>query len=65
MNHQEKGTTTPNNPIILHQNLANSTETVNVETLISYLYGPKPDFQYHLVLKNDLPLPLYRERNFK
>jgi len=55
----------PNNPILLHQNLSNSTETVNVETLIAYLYGSNPEFQYQLVLKNDLPLPLYRERNFK
>lgn len=48
-----------------HQVLGNSTETVTVEHLITYLYGPNADFQYQLVLKSDMPLPLYRERNFK
>jgi len=32
---------------------------------MTYLYGPNPDFQYHIILKSELSLPLYRERNFK
>jgi hypothetical protein len=60
----EKGSTASTS-VVLHQALANSSDTVGVETLMSYLYGPKPDFKYSIVLKNDLPLPLYRERNFK
>jgi len=52
-------------PISAYQNIGNSTETMTVESLISFLYGSNPDFGYQLVLKNDLPLPLYRERNFK
>ena len=51
--------------VVMHQALTNSSDTVGVETLMAYLYGPKPDFKYSIVLKNDLPLPLYRERNFK
>jgi hypothetical protein len=49
----------------LHQAIGNSSETVTVEDLVTYLYGPAPDFHYNLVLKSDLELPLYRERNFK
>jgi len=52
-------------PISTYQNIGNSSETMTVESLISFLYGPNPDFGYQLVLKHDLPLPLYRERNFK
>jgi len=51
--------------VVMHQALTNSSDTVGVETLLAYLYGPKPEFKYSIVLKNDLPLPLYRERNFK
>jgi len=53
------------NPLVNHQAVGNSTENVTVEHLTTYLYGTNPDFQYQLVLKSDLPLPLYRERNFK
>lgn len=40
-------------------------EIPNSDTLIRALYGPKQDFKYQIVLKNELPVPLYRERNFK
>ena len=52
-------------PISTYQNIGNSTETMTVENLLGFLYGPNPDFPYQLVLKSDLQLPLYRERNFK
>jgi len=45
--------------------IGNSTDSVNTDNLLTYLYGPNPDFQYQLVLKQELSLPLYRERNFK
>lgn len=48
-----------------HQFMGSNTETVSVEDLVTFLYGPNPDFQYQIILKSDLPLPLYRERNFK
>jgi len=48
-----------------HQFMGSNTETVSVEDLVTFLYGPSPDFQYQIILKSDLPLPLYRERNFK
>jgi len=65
--HEAPATTMINShhPISAYQNIGNSTETMTVESLISFLYGSNPDFGYQLVLKNDLPLPLYRERNFK
>lgn len=47
------------------QMIQNSSESVNTDLLLSYLYGPNHEFQYQLVLKQDLNLPLYRERNFK
>jgi hypothetical protein len=62
---QDKMAVVPNNPLIIHQIIGNSTETVTVENLLTYLYGSNPDFQFNLVLKSDLQLPLYRERNFK
>jgi hypothetical protein len=41
-------------------------EIPNSETLIRTLYGEKQqDFKYQIVLKNEFPVPLYRERNFK
>jgi len=43
----------------------NFREIPNNESLLRSLYGPKQDFKYQLVLKNELPAPLYRERNFK
>lgn len=55
----------PENPLQMHQVIGNSTETITVDKLVTFLYGANPDFQYSLVLKHDLPLPLYRERNFK
>jgi len=54
-----------NNPLYIHQIIGNSTDTVTTENLMTYLYGPTPDFQYHIILKSELALPLYRERNFK
>jgi len=42
-----------------------SREIATTETLMHMLYGNKQDFQYQLIFKNELPLPLYRERNFK
>ena len=53
------------NSAMFSQMIGNSSDTINTDSLLSYLYGPNPDFQYQLVLKKDLPLPLYRERNFK
>jgi len=61
----DKGSSGSGTAVVMHQSMANSTDTVGVETLLGYLYGPKPEFKYNLVLKHDLPLPLYRERNFK
>lgn len=43
----------------------NSNEAATTETLINYLYGQNTDFTHQLVLKTNIPLPLYRERNFK
>jgi len=43
----------------------NSREIASSESLLSSLYGPSATFQYQLVFKSELPLPLYRERNFK
>lgn len=42
-----------------------SREIATSETLMNMLYGNKQDFQYQLIFKNEFPLPLYRERNFK
>jgi len=42
-----------------------SREIASSESLLSSLYGPTAEFQYQLVFKSELPLPLYRERNFK
>ena len=56
---------TPATTLATHQNISNTSEAASAETLINYLYGPKPDFKYSLVLKNEMELPLYRERNFK
>jgi len=50
---------------ILPHMLETSREIATTETLLNHLYGPKQDFQYQLVFKNELSLPLYRERNFK
>jgi len=53
-------------PLLLQQNLNDSArETASTESLISFLYGSQKDFQYQLIFKNEIPLPLYRERNFK
>jgi len=54
-----------NSLLMTHQFIANSGETATTETLLNFLYGTNQDFHYQLVLKNDLSLPLYRERNFK
>jgi hypothetical protein len=58
-------TQSSSNPLYIHQIIGNSTDTVTTENLLTYLYGPTPDFQYHIILKSELSLPLYRERNFK
>lgn len=63
-NAQEK-VAVPANPLVMHQIIGNSTESVTVDNLMTYLYGPNPEFQYNIVLKSELSLPLYRERNFK
>lgn len=42
-----------------------STETANSDSLLGQLCGPNPEFNYQLVFRNELALPLYRERNFK
>jgi len=55
----------PSNPLVMHQIIGNSTESITVDNLLSYLYGPAPEFHYNLVLKSEMELPLYRERNFK
>lgn len=51
--------------IISHQVIGNSNDTVTSENLLTYLYGPKTDFKYQIVLQSEFQLPLYRERNFK
>ena len=43
----------------------NAGDSATTESLLSFLYGPDFNFQYRLILKNDLSLPLYRERNFQ
>lgn len=53
------------NPLVTHQIIGNSSETVTVDNLLTYLYGANSDFPYQLILKSDIGLPLYRERNFK
>lgn len=53
------------NPLVAHQHIGNSTETITVDKLLVFLYGKNADFQHQLILKHDLPLPLYRERNFR
>ena len=45
--------------------MESSREIATTETLMHMLYGNKQDFQYQLIFKNELSLPLYRERNFK
>lgn len=65
VNHIDKPAIFHSNPLITHQIIGNSTESVTTEHLISYLFGANTDFQYQLVLKSELPLPLYRERNFR
>jgi len=65
-NQQEApATMVSHHPLTTYQNMGNSTETMTVENLLSFLYGPNPDFTHQFVLKSDLQLPLYRERNFK
>jgi hypothetical protein len=61
----EKAAPPVSNPLYVHQIIGNSTDTVTTDNLLTYLYGPTPDFQYHIILKSELSLPLYRERNFK
>lgn len=45
--------------------IPNSSETIETDSLLSYLYGPNYDFPYQLILKHEMPLPLYRERNYQ
>jgi len=53
-------------PLLIQQALVdNNRETSSTEGLIQFLYGGPKDFPYQLNFKNELPLPLYRERNFK
>lgn len=62
---QEKISLVSGNSLATHQVIGNSADTVTVENLLTYLYGSNSDFPYQLILKSDLALPLYRERNFK
>jgi len=62
---QEKIALVSGNTLTTHQVIGNSADTVTVENLLTYLYGTNYDFPYQLILKSDLSLPLYRERNFK
>jgi len=54
----------PNPLLINHMNL-NSNEAATSDNLLNILYGQNQRFSYQLVIKNNLSLPLYRERNFK
>jgi hypothetical protein len=60
----EKSGVLSSSSMISHLNM-NSNEAATTETLISYLYGQNTDFTHQLVLKTNISLPLYRERNFK
>jgi len=62
---QDKPSTLNVSPIMMSQFTSNASEVATTEVLLSYLYGPNYDFSYQLVLKNNIQLPLYRERNFK
>jgi len=50
---------------IAQQPLNCSSESINSEDLMTFLYGNKSDFEYQLVLDGEFSLPLYRERNFE
>ncbi len=55
-------------PVVEQSNIGPESfrEIPNSEALIHTLYGQKQqDFKYQIVLKNEFPVPLYRERNFK
>jgi hypothetical protein len=52
-------------PPLITQIIGNSSDVINSDNLLTYLYGANREFQYQLVLKQELSLPLYRERNFK
>lgn len=62
---QEKVSLISGTALTTHQVIGNSADTVTVDNLLTYLYGANSDFPYQLILKSDLGLPLYRERNFK
>jgi len=62
---KEKMASGSSSSLASHQFVGSNTETVSVEDLMTFLYGHTPDFQYQIILKSDLQLPLYRERNFK
>jgi len=64
-NNSEKSNNKLEQIAILPHMLETSREIATSETLLNHLYGPKQDFQYQIVFKNELSLPLYRERNFK
>eukprot|EP00331_Platyophrya_macrostoma_P014201 CAMPEP_0176434226 /NCGR_PEP_ID=MMETSP0127-20121128/16543_1 /TAXON_ID=938130 /ORGANISM="Platyophrya macrostoma, Strain WH" /LENGTH=326 /DNA_ID=CAMNT_0017816907 /DNA_START=1 /DNA_END=981 /DNA_ORIENTATION=+ len=53
------------NPNMIPKMIGSTSDTINTDSLLTYLYGPNTDFQYNLVLKQELSLPLYRERNFR
>jgi len=48
-----------------HQPIASANESITSDDLLAFLYGDKSDFEYQIVLNYELPLPLYRERNFE
>lgn len=64
-NNTEKGGVLTKAAQLSQHQAETSREIASSESLLSSLYGPNINFQYQLVFKSELPLPLYRERNFK
>lgn len=48
----------------LQQPITNSSEPINSDDLINYLYDKGTGFEYGFALESEFQLPLYRERNF-
>lgn len=53
-----------NTQITPQSTVYNPNISTTPDMLISYLYNNQTDFEYNLILKEDLKLPLYRGRNF-
>jgi len=65
-NTNEKPNTALPNPLLINHHLnLNSNETATTDNLLNMLYGKNQNFNYQLIIKSNLSLPLYRERNFK